>query len=82
MSVSSKSKKSHRRQRQPVEADVQADACVRLEQLRVTLEARVAELEADLTTLQAAIAAMRRRYPEVGLGASRKDVLRAHEDLP
>jgi hypothetical protein len=68
MSVSQRSKKSHGKQRQPGDADVQADACARLGQLRVTLEARVAELEADLATLQAAITIMRRRYPDVRVG--------------
>jgi hypothetical protein len=63
---------------QSSEADVQTDACARLEQIRVTLEARVAALSADLATLQAAITAMRRRYPEVVVGgALRKEVSRA-----
>jgi hypothetical protein len=80
--VPQKSKKTHRPARQPASADAQTAECVRLEQLRVTLEARVAELEADLATLQAAITAMRRRYPEVAVGAQRKDVLRAREGTP
>jgi hypothetical protein len=71
--VSQKPKKPHRRARQPADADVQTAECARLEQLRLTLEARVAELEADLATLQAAIAIMRRRYPEVHVG--REDTL-------
>jgi hypothetical protein len=82
MSVSRQSKKAHGRQRQDAEADGPAGECARLEQLRVTLEARVAELEADLATLDAAIRAMRRRYPEVAVSAQRKDVLRAREDTP
>jgi hypothetical protein len=75
---------------QDAEADVQAgevhaDTChlCRLEQLRVTLETRVAELTADLVTLEAAITAMRRRYPEVVVGdAYREDVSRAREGIP
>jgi hypothetical protein len=49
------------------------DAAAAREQLRLlaearTLEARLAELLADLDTLEAAITAMRRRYPDVQLG--------------
>jgi hypothetical protein len=82
MSVSPQSKKAHGRQRQPGAADVQAGACARLDKLRVTLEARVAELTADLTTLEAAIRAMRQRYPEVVVGAYREDLSRAREGTP